>query len=273
MNIPIKRIEALDIKVSSGLENLEDRPAVKDVLLAGGYTQADLDDIKRVQTELKGYYNEKESKNRTKKSLTAQIAVLRKKLGAHYANTAKALKLAFQDDDILLEDLGLRSLTQERLVVFLEKARDFYTKAGDDKILEKSLGYGVSMDSLLEGVKLIDDIETLVKARLRLQGEKEAATIKRNSAYRELNKKWRSLAETLKRLFKDQHHMVEGIIEVPAEGFGRRRKKKGASEDPAAGGENPAPDEPVVEEPVNETPVSEESDSQETGVDVAPVEA
>lgn len=268
MKVPIKRIEVLGRKVDDGLANLETNTAVKEILLAHGYTQEDLDDIKRLQTELKAFYSGKESKNLDKRGLTQKIGKLRKKLDAHFTDTAIALRLAFEKDSDLLTRLGLVDKINRRTEAFLVKARDLYTKAGDESILEKTIGYGLSMDGLLEGIQFIDDIEALQSERHNLKGAKEKTTARRNVAYRELRKRWRSLTQTLKRLFKDTPHELEGIIDVPSGGFDIRRKKSNAVEDPGGGGEDPGTGDPVVEDPV-----SEESVSKETGVEAAPAKA
>lgn len=256
MNLSLKKLESLEKEVFTGLENLEKKPEVKEILFAGGYKEADLADIKEMQVRLNGLYKEKESKNRTKISLSARIEELRARLNAHYGDTAVALKLALEKAPSLLADLGLSQSILKRTVPFLERARDLYLKAGAGEVLAKTVGYGLSAESLAEGVQIIDDIEALQNERHHLNSEKESLTAQRNAVYRELRKKWRSLTKTLIRLFRDEPHAVEGVIDVPSYGFFKPRRKKpedGDSEPDEPGADDPGPEDPGPEEPGDES--------------------
>lgn len=229
MSISYKKIEMLDQEVLDGLNYLDSTPEVKEILFANGYRAEDLEDLRKTQRELHRFYSEKESKNLTKRGLTAAIRKLRTRLNGHYRDTAGSLKMALKNDKELLAKLGLDERIEKRTTPFLERARDFYAKANDEEILAKAVGYGVKPDVLVEGIKLVDQMDELYFQRHQMDSEKRAATKQRNETYKQLKMKWRALGKTLKRIFANEPHLVKGIINVSSFGSIKPTKKKGAA--------------------------------------------
>lgn len=237
-------MEHLAKEIAAGLKNLDDKPEVKDVLLANGYSDADFEKIRTLGVVAADYYLFKEGNEDKAKSLSETIKVRRNTLSKQFTDNARTLKDAYDNDNGILAKLGLLKPRPQRFGAFKAHAKNFYTSALDESVIGDLTGFGVNAVKIQAQLDLIAEIETMEKEYLVLRGEKEKSTAQRNRVYRELRKLWSSFERSCRLLFVDTPEVLEGIIAVPSEGFFHRRKKK---TDPASS-DGAGDDAPVTDD-------------------------
>lgn len=185
-------------EVTAGLEALEKKEDLKQLLMSKGYRQEDFDRIAELCRQTVELYERKEAKTRLKLSQSREFEEKMGLLRREVYFIAIPFRRLFRKDEVQREYLGLKARrTPRRQGAYIEWAKDFLSKINNDEYIRRTPGCGINQQKLDEVYQMVIDIEAFNDDRQLCNGEKKAAVKERNKAHSELATFWSILKDRL----------------------------------------------------------------------------
>lgn len=207
-------MERIYTEISAGLDVLEGKPELKAVIFENGYNKEDLGVIREHCAKVKAMYDEKESKLRIKRGLTAKINAVTRRLKREYNAFFIAYQRAYKHNEAQIQALGLTSRTCRRRGELMERAGDLFAKLSNDVASGLVPGHGLDTQRLEAADALIYEIHGLLAERQAVNGERKAARILRDKMLLKLITLWRAFEKNCNDWFKSNPEVLKGIFGV-----------------------------------------------------------
>lgn len=207
-------MERIFMEISAGLAVLDDKPEVKAVIVKNGYGADGLEVIREACGKVKTMYEEKESKLRIKRGLTAKINQVTRRLKREYNAFFMAYQQAYKNDEAKIQALGLTSRRLRRRGKLMERTGDLFAKLGKNAEPELVMGRGLSHERLRAAEELIYEIQGLIAERQAVNGERKAARILRDKSLLKLITLWRAFEKNCNDWFESNPEVLKGVFGV-----------------------------------------------------------
>jgi hypothetical protein len=202
-----KTIEELLVVSGVGLKNSQANEEIKQEILTHGYTEAKINEILAIHTNLEAKYQEFEHLSGLQLVTTTEKDQMLEVEMSHYSFFRQMIAKAFSIDEYkgLRSQLGIDKKIRTRFAGFVEQAGQFYEGAAkNQEILKSKISLTVELSPETIQTRL-DALSALLEKngeQESIKGRARVARNERDEGYRDLRIAWENFKISCRTLFK-----------------------------------------------------------------------
>jgi hypothetical protein len=192
-----QNIDAFILSVSTALNNAI-HPDIYPLLLKRGYKEEDLDNAKKLVSNLESLHQNQKKEYAEQYEATQVYNTDWIKLNKIYADHLVLARIVFENDINNYVQLGLQGKRNRSFSGYMQQVKLFYNNALNSKeIIEKLATKGITESELKETQTLVLEVEKEKYEQNKETGEAQQATKNRDAALDELSKWFGEFKRTL----------------------------------------------------------------------------